>query len=313
MTQPTYAVSSAPQGTFGASTPVVRSVAPAATETQRSGAFPSLPKYRRKVFPALALPLLLGDGFARSAETLGAKVTSAAETALVSTFTPSARLNSLKSFVPNSTEIALGSLTPEAKATGTGGVSTVVDQVLSNTPSAAADSCPATTQSGMISLLEDNLFTSIPKNHLKPAPLTYCFLDLKELDPEAADPFQSKLEERLVLLGSADGGGASGGSSDEPCRKAEGWIALTKSEVAKRAGSPLSPNAEEKAGAAGTYERLLRSDIVQWGKDLVCLILEPYLPEPSLKNIPEAVPGASKAYTRRGEELEKRSNDLFSF
>jgi hypothetical protein len=37
MLRPTYAVSSAPQGTFGATTPVARLVAPAATETQRSG------------------------------------------------------------------------------------------------------------------------------------------------------------------------------------------------------------------------------------------------------------------------------------
>ncbi|MFN9690888.1 MAG: hypothetical protein ACK551_02170 [Vampirovibrionales bacterium] len=41
MTKPTYAVSSTPQGTFGASTPMVRSVAPASTETQRSGGLPT--------------------------------------------------------------------------------------------------------------------------------------------------------------------------------------------------------------------------------------------------------------------------------
>jgi hypothetical protein len=92
------------------------------------------------------------------------------------------------------------------------------------------------------------------------------------------------------------------GSSDGLCRKAEGWIALRKSEVAKRAGSPLSPNAEEKASAGFDYETLYNSVVNRYTKPLICPILETFLEEPNVKNIEAGVTGAGQAYTRYLEE-----------
>jgi hypothetical protein len=75
MTKPTYAL---PQGTFGASTPVVRSVAPAATETQRSGGGAPGRRFSRLLLAGFSSALLGPGGFAaQAAETLGTKVTPA--------------------------------------------------------------------------------------------------------------------------------------------------------------------------------------------------------------------------------------------
>jgi hypothetical protein len=92
------------------------------------------------------------------------------------------------------------------------------------------------------------------------------------------------------------------GSSGGLCSNPEGWIALTESELAKRAGSPLSPNAEEKAGSAFSYKDLYNIVVNRYTKPLICPILDPFIPEPSLKNIPEAVTGAGQAYARYLEE-----------
>jgi hypothetical protein len=60
MPRPTYALSSAPQGPVGATTPVARLVAPAATETQRSGwQLPTVRQFSRFARCAGLVPLLL--------------------------------------------------------------------------------------------------------------------------------------------------------------------------------------------------------------------------------------------------------------
>jgi hypothetical protein len=317
MTQPTYAVSSAPQGTFGASTPVVRSVAPAATETQRSGGVPTSRQFLAGATALLTSVSLVGCGerTAKLAESLGAKVAKPAETSLASISTHNAGLNSLKSFVPNPIATGLeadliatvpGSLAPNAGGTVTGGVSTVVDQGVNGSlhsplpPCKFGDKIPPN--------VDTNDATSVDWSVIGVPGRQDCIARWKTTNP--GSPQLSALDYKVngIEAGTVV---ATNPSTDEPCRKAEGWIALTKSEVAKREerGVPLSPNAEEKAGAGFDYERLLRSDIVQWGKALVCPLVEPYLPEPSLKNIPEAVTGAGRAYNRRAEELEIRSNN----
>jgi hypothetical protein len=86
MLRPTYAVSSAPQGTFGATTPMTRLVAPAATETQRSGrgGVRQLSRIARGVVLA---PLLLlagcGENVAKMVESSVTKPANGAEISLV--------------------------------------------------------------------------------------------------------------------------------------------------------------------------------------------------------------------------------------
>jgi hypothetical protein len=313
ITKPTYAVSSAPQGTFGASTPMIRSFAPAAAETQRSGGLqPS-----RRVLGGVALLTSVslagcGDIAANLAKSFEQKAVKPAETSLAGILTPPAGLNILESLVPNPIATGLGadliatvqgSLAPNAGGTGTGGVSTVVDKVLSNTPSAAADSCPATTQSGMINLLKDNLLTPIPTNHLKPTPLTDCLLALKELDPGAAAPFQYKLQERLVLLRSADGGGASGGSSGGLCDTAAAWKAFMDKEVGKRDTLTREQQGLKEAGNTRVEDSV--NAITRFTKEQVCPVVDALVPPPSKENLPAVLEALKVLGIRLDEELNK--------
>jgi hypothetical protein len=202
-TRPTYAVSSAPQGTFGATTPMTRLVAPAAaTETQRSGwQLPTVRRVSRFARCARLVPLLLlaacGEENASKLPKSLVRKANAGEVALVSSVVPS---NGLGVSVADSIATGLDSLLPKAGDTVT-------------------DSCPVTTSDEITSLLKDNLLTTIPKNPLNSEQLQYCFLKLKSLKPEAAVPFESKLQGRIVALGLAEnsgGGGASGGACDLP-------------------------------------------------------------------------------------------------
>jgi hypothetical protein len=135
MPRPTYAVSSAPQGTFGATTPVARLVAPAAAETQRSGwvSVRGVLGAGKKVFTGLTLSSLLavagcGDQeAAKFAKSLVTNSANSAEAALVRNFPTS---NGLGFTGSDTIATVLGGLTPKAGDTVTGGGSTLVDSVV---------------------------------------------------------------------------------------------------------------------------------------------------------------------------------------
>ena len=252
MTQPTYAVSSSPQGTFGTSTPMIRSFAPAAaTETQRSGG------------------VLTSRQFFAGATALLASVS-------LSGCTTESAVREASSLVRQ--------LTPTFPS-----LTTIGSQIEREVPSVGSE-LASTFPRLDLPTMRDQLATEGPKALVEVARAPREIL---------ANPVPAVV---AAVLPNSIASSSVSGSSDGLCPRAEGWIALAESEVARRAGSPLSPDAEEKAGSAFSYKNLYKSVANKYTKPVICPILDPFLPEPNVKNIEAGVTGAGNAYNRLGEE-----------
>jgi len=279
MTQPTYAVSSAPQGTFGASTPVVRSVAPTATETQRSGGL--LPS--RRVLGVARGAVLASTVFLAGCTDSAVTEASSFVRQLTSTFPSLTTIGSqIEREVPRvGSELASPFLRLD--------LPTIRDQLATEGPRVGSE-LASTFPRLDLPTIRDQLATEGPKALVEVASAPSEIL---------ANPVPAVV---AAVLPNPIASSSVSGSSGGLCSKPEGWIALTEGELAKRAGSPLSPNAEEKAGSAFSYKDLYNIVINKYTKPVICPILDPFIPEPSLKNIEAGVTGAGQAYTRYLEE-----------
>ncbi len=301
ITQPTYAVSSAPQGTFGASTPMIRSFAPAATETQRSGGLPTSRQFLAGVTALLTSVSLSGCGEETAAQLAKSleKKAEAAETALASTFKTSVGVDGLETTVGDSIATGLGSLAPKAVGTATGGGSTVVGQVVNGSLNQPLPACKFGDK--IPPNVDTNPATSVEWSLIGLSGRQGCIARWKIKVPK--DPQLQGLDFQVngYQAGTVVATNPSTGGS---CARVTEWFNLRETlKEEKTKEGPLSAENQEIYSAAGGYKPVEKEAIEALGMEPVCDAIAKGLPEARRENVRKAIPAAMALYDQYNQAL----------